>query len=287
MNIIPLLGAHMSIAGGIQNALRRGYELQCTTIQIFTKNASQWRERYIEDAEGEAFQALQRELEITPVISHAAYLINLASPFRELYKRSINAVVNEVKRCEALGIPYLVIHPGSHTGCGEERAIELIVDALDVINEKIRPASLTILLEISAGQGTSIGYTIEQIAQIIKGVKEGRRIGFCMDTCHAFAAGYEFRTKASYQRFIRDIDTIIGLEKLRVIHLNDSKSKCGSKIDRHEHIGKGMIGERPFGWIMRDEQLKNIPKIIETPGLGKDPAHDRINLDLLRKLAKE
>ena len=286
MSIIELLGAHVSIAGGIQHALRRGNELHCTTIQIFTKNPNQWKERYIERADGKAFQTLQQKLDIAPVISHAGYLINLASPFRELYERSINAVVLEVNRCETLGIPYLVIHPGSHTGCGEERALELLVQALDEINKQTGSSSLTILLEISAGQGSSMGYTLEQIALTIAGVQESKRIGFCLDTCHAFAAGYDFRTDTTYHRFIGDIDTIIGLEKLRVIHLNDSKSQCGSKVDRHEHIGRGMIGQRPFGWIMRDERLSNIPKIIETPGLSKDMENDRMNLDLLRKLAE-
>jgi deoxyribonuclease-4 len=286
MKRIQLLGAHVSIAGGIQNALRRGHELQCSTIQIFTKNASQWKEREIEKAEGRSFQVLQKELGISPVISHAAYLINLASPFRELSRKSIDAVVQEVKRCDDLGIPYLVIHPGSHTGCGEKRAIELLVQAIYEIRKQIVPSAITILLEISAGQGTSIGCTVEQIAEIIDGVKESYRIGLCLDTCHAFAAGYDFRTKARYQKFISDIDATIGLDKLKVIHLNDSKTDCGSRVDRHEHIGKGMIGRHPFGWIMSDERLENIPKIIETPDLGKDMAIDRKNLDLLRRLAK-
>ncbi|HEU17939.1 MAG TPA: deoxyribonuclease IV [Deltaproteobacteria bacterium] len=287
MSLTHLLGAHISAAGGIQNALRRGHELQCTTIQIFTKSPNQWKERCIERADGLSFQALRQEMKIAPVIAHAGYLINLASPFRELYERSIDAIVREVARCEELGIPYLVIHPGSHTGCGEERAIELLVDALDAVHEQTVSSSLTILLEISAGQGTSMGSTLEQIARMIDSVQESKRIGFCLDTCHAFAAGYEFRTKADYQRFIDKIGTIIGLERLLVIHLNDSKSGCGSKVDRHEHIGKGMIGERPFGWFMRDERLRKIPKIIETPGLGKDLATDRMNLERLRKLAEE
>ena len=286
MSSIQLLGAHVSIAGNIHNALRRGCELHCTTIQIFTKNANQWKERLIERTDGLSFQALQKELGIAPVIYHASYLINLASPFKELYRRSIDAVVREVRRCETLGIPYLVIHPGSHTGCGEERALELLVQAFDEIHRQILPSSLTILLEISAGQGSSMGYRLEQIARIIDSVKESKRIGFCLDTCHALVAGYEFRTNSTYQRFIGDIDAIIGLEKLRVIHLNDSKTECGSKVDRHEHIGKGTIGERPFGWFMRDERLRNIPKIIETPGLSKDMGNDRMNLDLLRKLAR-
>jgi deoxyribonuclease-4 len=281
----PLLGAHVSIAGGILNALRRGHELQCSTIQIFTKNASQWKERVIDADEGRSFRILQCDLGIKPVISHAAYLINLASPFGELYQRSINAVADEVKRCTILGIPYLVIHPGAHTGCGEARAIELLIKALDRIHDKIVSSDVMILMEISAGQGTSICYTAEQIAEVLQGVKESDRIGFCLDTAHAFAAGYEFRTRPQYQRFISDISSTIGLGKLKVIHLNDSKTDCGSRVDRHEHIAKGMIGRRPFRWIMNDERLTHIPKIIETPGLGKDVVMDRKNLDFLRKLA--
>lgn len=287
MRITSLLGAHVSIAGDIHNGLRRGRELDCNTIQIFTKNATQWKERHIERADGLSFQALQKELGIASVVSHASYLINLASPFRELYERSITAVVNEVRRCETLGIPYLVIHPGAHTGCGENRALEFLVQAFNTIHEQTPSSSLMILLEITAGQGTSMGYSLEQIGRIISSVQESERIGFCLDTCHALVAGYEFRINAAYQRFIGDIDTIIGIDKLRVIHLNDSKYDYGAKVDRHEHIGKGVIGERPFGWFMRDERLRKIPKIIETPGLGKDLATDRMNLDLLRKLAQE
>ncbi len=285
MNAVPLLGAHMSISGGLKKALLRGYDLRCNTIQMFTKSSVQWKERFLEEQEVAGFREIRKRVNINPVISHNSYLINLASPDEGLYKKSIDAMLHEMRRCELLGVDYLVMHPGSHRGRGEEYGIEKIVCALNMIHERTKGYKVKITLETTAGQGTALGYRLEQIAQIMKSTEETSRLAFCLDTCHSFVAGYELRTEAGYERLLNEIEEITGMEKLKVIHLNDSKADCGSRIDRHENIGRGMIGEKPFRWIMSDERLKDIPKIIETPGLGKDLEKDRENLDLLRRFA--
>jgi len=191
-----------------------------------------------------------------------------------------------MQRCELLGVNYLVIHPGSHRGHGEEYGIKKIAHALDRIQERTKGYRVKITLEITAGQGTTLGYRLEQIVQIIKKVEESSRLAFCLDTCHAFAAGYELRTAEGYEGLLKEIEEMIGINKLKVIHVNDSKNDLGSRIDRHENIGKGMIGKKPFQWIMSDERLKDIPKILETPGFGKDLEKDRVNLDLLRSFVR-
>ncbi len=286
MNGGPLLGAHMSISGGLGKALLRGSDLGCNTIQMFTKNASQWRERYLEESEIAEFKEVRKKVKINPVISHSSYLINLASADDELYEKSIDAMLHEMQRCELLGVNYLVIHPGSHRGRGEEYGIKKIVQALDGIHERTKGYRVKITLEITAGQGTTLGYRLEQIARIMNEVVESSRLAFCLDTCHAFAAGYELRTVEGYEELLREIEEMIGMDKLKVIHVNDSKKDLGSRIDRHENIGKGMIGKKPFQWIMSDERLKDIPKILETPGFGKDLEKDRVNFDLLRSFVR-
>ncbi|MDO9527983.1 MAG: deoxyribonuclease IV [Syntrophales bacterium] len=275
----PLLGAHISIAGGIEKSLLRGYDLGCNTIQIFTKNSRGWREKQLENLEIDNFHETKKKTGIDPIISHCSYLINLASPENETYRKSINAMLCEMERCELLEIAYLVMHPGFHKGSGELSGIEKISDSINLIHQKTAGFIVKILLEMTAGQGTSLGYKLEHIAKIIERTEEKSRIGFCLDTCHAFAAGYELRTKYSYGKIFKDIEEITGMEKLMVIHLNDSQNDCGTRVDRHEHIGRGFIGEQPFRWIMNDERLKNIPKIIETPKVG---SKDRDNLQLLK-----
>lgn len=274
----------MSIAGGIEKSLLRGYDLGCNTIQIFTKSSRGWRERQFEESEIGTFHETKKKTSINPVISHCSYLINLASPESEIYRKSINSMLCEIERCELLGIAYLVMHPGSHKGYGELSGIERIADAINILHQKTKGFRVKILLETTAGQGTNLGYRFEQIAEMIEKVEEKSRIGFCLDTCHVFAAGYELRTKDSYRKIFKDIEETIGMERLMVIHLNDSRSDCGSRVDRHEHIGQGLIGEKPFRWIMNDERFKNIPKIIETPKVG---SKDRDNLQLLKSFCNE
>lgn len=262
----PLLGAHMSIAGGLEKALVRGHKLGCSTIQMFTGSSNRWKDKILEESQIDTFRRTRKETGISPVVSHAAYLINLASPDEEIYGKSVEALLNEVHRCEQLGIDYLVIHPGFHKGSGEGYGIDRIAGALDSIHDDTAGAEVKIALETTAGQGTALGCNLEQIAGIIEGVKEHSRLVFCLDTCHMFVAGYDLRTEQNYLDLFRRIDDTIGRENLRVIHLNDSKRELGSRVDRHEDIGKGMIGTEIFRLIMRDESLKDIPKIIETPG---------------------
>ncbi|MBE9546985.1 MAG: deoxyribonuclease IV [Proteobacteria bacterium] len=275
----PLLGAHISIAGGIEKSLLRGHELGCNTIQIFTKSSRGWRDKHFKESEIMAFHEAKKKTGIDPVISHCSYLINLASPDRKLYEKSIDSMFNEMERCESLGIAHLVMHPGSHKESGELPGIEKIAEAINILHRRTAGFKVKILLETTAGQGTNLGYRFEQIASIIEKMEEKSRIGLCLDTCHVFAAGYELRTEDGYRKIFQNIEEIMGMERLMVIHLNDSQHDCGSRIDRHEHIGKGMIGEEPFRWIMNDERFKNIPKIIETP---KVESKDRDNLQLLR-----
>lgn len=275
----PLLGAHMSIAGGIEKSLLRGHDLGCNTIQIFTKSSRGWRDKHLKESEIMAFHEAKKKTGIDPVISHCSYLINLASPDRKLYEKSIDSMFNEMERCESLGIAYLVVHPGSHKESGELSGIEKIAEAINILHRRTAGFRIKILLETTAGQGTNLGYRFEQIASIIEKMEEKSRIGLCLDTCHVFAAGYELRTKDGYRKIFQDIEEIMGMERLMAIHLNDSQNDCGSRVDRHEHIGKGMIGKEPFRWIMNDERFKNIPKIIETP---KVENKDRDNLQLLK-----
>lgn len=280
----PLLGAHMSIAGGIEKSLLRGHDLGCNTIQIFTKTSRGWREKFLQKSEIIAFHETKEKTGIDPVISHCSYLVNLASPDRKIYEKSIDSMLNEIERCESLGIAYLVVHPGSHKESGEIPGIEKIADAINILHQKTQGFRLKILLETTAGQGTNLGYRFEQIAEMIERVEEESRMGLCLDTCHVFAAGYDLRTENGYRKVFKDIEEIMGMERLMVLHLNDSQGDCGSRVDRHEHIGKGKIGEKPFRWIMNDERLKNIPKIIETPKVG---SKDRDNLQLLRSFCND
>lgn len=274
----PLLGAHMSISGGLEMALLRGSKTGCRTIQLFTKSPNRWEERFLEESEKERFLSLRKQLGISPIISHNSYLINIASPDRHLYDKSKDALLCEMRRCEELEVDYLVMHPGAHRGSGEQRGIEAISEALNAVHQKTEGYRVKIAVENTAGQGTVLGYTLDHIGRIFEGVRERSRLAFCLDTCHIFAAGYDIRQEDGYKRLFEEIDDSIGLENLKIIHMNDSGRECGSRIDRHEDIGKGEIGETPFRWIMNDERLLKIPKIIETPQKS-----DRHNLKLLKK----
>jgi len=279
-----LLGAHMSIAGGIDKAIERGNSLSCTAIQLFTKNSNQWKGRVITDEEIERFFTLMKKSKITRIIAHDSYLINLASSNKELRERSINALIDEMGRCRILEIRYLVMHPGAHLGAGEEIGIKNIIDSLNIVLEKTDGWSVDVVLESTAGQGTNIGYRFEHLRSIMDGVKQKERVWVCLDSCHIFAAGYDISTPEGYKRVIGEFDKLIGLGRLICIHVNDSKKGFGSHVDRHEHIGKGCLGEGFFKILMNDKRFENIPKIIETPK-GEDMQEDRINLAILRKMA--
>ena len=277
------LGAHMSIAGGVYRAILRGAEAGCSTIQIFTSNNMRWRAKTPDEKEIERFREDQERTGIRPVFAHNCYLVNLASPDEEIYAKSLARMKIEIEICDNLGLPYIVMHPGAHMGRGEKAGIRQIAAA---VNELLRGKSrVRILYEITAGQGTGIGYTFEQIAELIGLAKDRNRVGVCFDTCHAFAAGYDMRTRKAYRATWREFDKVIGIDELFAFHLNDSRRELGSRIDRHEHIGQGKLGEDAFRFIMRDERFRDVPKVLETPK-GKGMYWDRRNLALLRRLAR-
>ncbi len=277
-----LVGAHMSIAGGVFNSLLSGKQLGCTTIQIFTKNANQWRARELSPEEIAEFKRLQKETQISPVVAHDSYLINVASKDKELLEKSKNSLLVELTRAEVLGLPYLVMHPGSNPDTVD--GIKRIGDSLNWIHSQAPKYQARICLETTAGQGNTLGFRFEQIARIIDLVEERKRIGVCYDTAHTFAAGYDIRTEKAYEETFRKFDEIIGLEKLEVIHLNDSKKDFGTRVDRHEHIGKGFIGLDAFRLLLNDPRFEKVPKILETP---KEGDMDKKNLKLLRSLVKK
>lgn len=279
-----LIGAHMSIAGGLPLALARGEEAGCAAIQVFTKNASQWRGKTIAPEEAEAFRVAWQKSSIGPVIAHDSYLINLAAPDEAMWRKSIAAFVDEMERCALLGIPELVMHPGAHLGSGEEVGINRLAAAFREVFAEA-PAEVAVLLENTAGQGTCLGWRFEHLAAVMELVPEGR-FGVCFDTCHAYAAGYDLATAEGYATVMSEFDRVVGLERLRAFHVNDCKKGLGCRVDRHEHVGQGSIGEAGFAALMRDERFAVLPKILETPK-GDAGELDLMNLALLRRLAGE
>lgn len=279
------LGAHMSIAGGVYHAFTHGKGAGCDTMQIFTKSSNQWRAKSLGKEEIEEYLRLQEETGIEPVVAHTSYLINIASSDKALNQKSREALAIEVERCEALQIPFLVLHPGSHLGAGEEIGIKNIAGALDWVHVQTPRAKAKIALETTAGQGAHLGFKFEQLRDMIDLTKEKERLAVCLDTCHVFAAGYDIRTEKGYEQTIADFDRTVGLDRLGAIHFNDSKKGLGSRVDRHEHIGKGFLGKEAFGFFLNDKRLAHIPKILETPK-GPDYKEDKINLAVLRKLIK-
>jgi deoxyribonuclease-4 len=275
----------MSISEGLYKAFLRGKEVGCTTIQIFTKNSNQWKVKDLTEEEILKFKEAQKETGISPVVAHDSYLINLGSPDRELLQKSREAFLVELKRCDQLDIPYLVMHPGSHVGAGESEGIKRIAESLNWALEKTPGSRVMILLENTAGQGTNLGYRFEHLAEILEQVEEKPRFGVCLDTCHMLAAGYDIRTEPGYQRTLQEFDGTVGLSRVKAIHVNDSKKGLGCRVDRHEHIGEGCLGLEAFRCFLKDERFKEVPKILETPKDKKNEAEsDRKNLNRLREL---
>ena len=279
----PLLGAHMSIAGGVDKALLEGKKVDCDVIQIFTKSSRQWAAQPYTKEEIGNFHANQAESGILTVIAHDSYLLNLGSPNQGLRKRSVSGFIDEMERCESLSIPYLVAHPGAHVGTGEEEGIKTIARSLDEIHKGCPKYNVRVALEITAGQGSNLGYRFEQIRAMIDATRESDRLRVCFDTEHAFAAGYDIRTQEGYERTFSEFDELIGLKLLAAFHLNDSKKEFHSRVDRHEHIGKGHIGVDAFRLLMNDRRFWTLPMCLETPK-GPDLKEDRENLTLLRSL---
>ncbi len=283
MRLKPLLGAHMSIAGGIPKAVDRAMDVGCTVLQIFVKNASRWKGRLLSDDEIEAFRCGCRSAGLKALVGHDSYLINLASPDDALWERSQEALIDEIERSTALDLAWLVVHPGAHGGSGEERGVARIAEAIDRVQDRLDDASTPIALETTAGQGTSVGHRFEHLRDILSRVRKPDRLGICMDSCHVFAAGYDLRTPETWEQTLNEFDRVVGLDRLQVLHVNDSKREFGSRVDRHQHIGEGEIGSRGFCLIMNEERLRGVPKILETPK-GKDGEEDRRNLATLRSM---
>jgi deoxyribonuclease-4 len=310
---MPLFGAHNSIAGGLHKALETGHALGMEAVQLFTANqrtwqvkplpagkrvfrsgklwtktSNQWRAKELNDADVSTFQETLRQTRLRVLLAHDSYLINMASPDELLYRRSLEAFIAEMQRAERLGLTYLVTHPGAHVGSGEESGLRRFAAALDEVHHRCTGFRLQILLETTAGQGSCLGYRFEHLARILELVAEPERLGICLDTCHVFAAGYGLSPKAAYQATMRDFDRLIGLQRLRAFHLNDSLKPLGSRIDRHAHIGQGCLGLEAFRLLVNDPRFQDRPMVLETPK-EETPTDtmDAINLRTLRGLLKK
>jgi deoxyribonuclease IV len=279
------LGAHMSTSGGLHTAFGRASSIGCTAMQIFVKNANQWKATPLPESDAQTYKSAAANATVGPVVAHASYLINLCATNAATHKRSRVAFLDELGRCEKLGILGLVFHPGSHVGAGESEGIKRIAEALNVIHEQ-SPAYRTLsVLESTAGQGTNLGYTFGQLRAIIDGVEQKERMAVCLDTCHLFAAGYDFRTEKGWNAMMAEFDATVGLKRLVAFHVNDSRRELGSRIDRHEQIGKGEIGEGGFRWLMNDPRVRPVPKILETEksdDMHEDVENMRVLLSLVR-----
>lgn len=280
-----LLGAHTSIAGGVDTAIDRAEKLGFNAMQIFTKNNNRWNAKPLDDKDIKIFRDKLEKSHIKFVVTHDSYLINLCAKDNELLIKSRNAFIEELERCEQLGIPHLNFHPGAHGGQGEEEGIKMIAESLNIAHEKTPGYKVTSMLEATAGQGTNLGYKFEHLAKIIEQVDQKERMTVCIDTAHIFAAGYDIKNQDAYEKVIKDFDSIIGLDRLQCFHMNDSKKELGSRVDRHDHIGEGFIGIEGFTNIMNDDRLTHIPKILETPK-GKEQLEDIENLNKLKSLIK-
>jgi deoxyribonuclease-4 len=280
-----LLGAHTSTSGGVSKSVDLAEKLGFIAMQIFTKNNNRWFQKPLEEKEIEAFKSKLKKSHIKFVVSHDSYLINLCAKDKTILGKSRVAMLDELERCELLGIPYLNFHPGSHLGLGEKEGIKLIAESLNIVHQKTTNFNVSSMLETTAGQGTAIGYRFEHMQKIIEFVEQKERMTVCIDTAHVFAEGYDIKDPKKYKKVIKEFDDIIGLDKLECLHMNDSKKELGSRVDRHEHIGKGYIGKEGFANIMNDKKLAKIPKILETPK-GKEQQEDTENLKVLRNLIK-
>lgn len=275
-----LLGAHLSTKGGLQTVFERASAIDATAAALFAKNSNQWKGKVLTDEDCAAFQA-QRTVQ--PLLTHASYLINLATTNREFHRKSIDAMADELDRAERLGIHAVVLHPGAHLGAGVDKAVEQIARSFDRIHRRLKKHRVVTLLETAAGQGSCVGCTFEELGRMIALVDDPQRLGVCIDTCHVFAAGYDIRTPEGYERMMAEVEEHVGVANVGAIHLNDSKKPCGSRVDRHEHIGKGELGLEPFRLLLNDRRLERIPKVLETPKTVEHES-DRENLRLLRSL---
>jgi len=306
---VPLFGAHMSIAGGFHNAVLAAEKHGCEALQIFTgspqqwpfrpppagpaafrfgkfltKNSNQWAARELSDDDVRLFRRALRGTRVRQTVAHDSYLINLASPNEELFRKSVEALVVELERAEALGLRYVVAHPGSHAGTDEETGLRNVARALDEVHRRCAGFCVRVLLETTAGQGRSLGHRFEHLAHVLGAVAEPERLGVCFDTCHVFAAGYPLAPGADYRQTMADFDRVVGLKRLRVFHVNDSKKPQGSRVDRHAHVGRGCLGLEPFRLLVNDPRFRGRPMILETPKEEGGQDMDAVNLAVLRGL---
>ncbi|MDO8550856.1 MAG: deoxyribonuclease IV [Ignavibacteria bacterium] len=280
-----LLGAHTSTTGGVGAAVDLASKLGFTAMQIFSKNNTRWHQRPFSEKEIYDFKTKLKNSNIKFVCVHDSYLINLCANNLEFKMKSDNAFLDEIERCHQLGIEYLNFHPGAHCGAGEQEGIKIIAEALNIAHEKTKDYKVSSMLEATAGQGSAVGYRFEHLQEIIDLVEVKERMSVCIDTAHIFAAGYDIRTPEVYEKTMKEFDEIVGFEKLKCFHMNDSKKSLGSRVDRHDHIGKGLIGKEGFSNIMNDKRLEHIPKILETPK-GKEHLEDVENIKVLKSLIR-
>lgn len=279
------LGAHMSISGGLHLAIDRAVEAGCGVLQIFTRNSNQWKGKPVSEADAALFRQKFAASGLHEVVSHDIYLINLAAPSGETRDKSLAAFRDELETCARLGVAKIVMHPGSHLSDPPQVGLQRVVEAFDLLFQEVPQFDGHVLVETTAGQGSNLGRTFEELAAIISGSRFPERFGVCFDTCHTFAAGYDTATEEGYHNTMEQFDRLIGLGRLQCFHFNDSKKGLGSRVDRHEHIGQGALGLNPFRFILNDPRFATVPKILETPK-GDSEDMDRINLELLRGLVK-
>ncbi len=279
-----LIGAHMSVAGGLYTAFERAERVGCTTMQIFTKNSNQWNDPELTAEDIQKYREAENKSKVRVVVSHDSYLINLCGATRELLQRSRTAFINEIRRCQLLGIKYVIFHPGAHKTLERKEGLRLVADSINRAHAATSGSDVITLIETTAGQGTTVGTSFPEIAEIISMVRDAGRVGVCLDTCHIFAAGYDIRSESTYEKTMRDFESLIGFSMLHAVHFNDAKKPLNSHVDRHEHIGRGEIGKTAFRLMMNDERLVSIPKILETPKGEDGYRMDIENLKLLGSL---
>ena len=285
---MPLFGAHLSIAGGLFHAAEDAAAMEMQTVQIFTQSPSQWTGKPLLPDQITAFRAAVKKAKLKFPTAHDSYLINLAAPNQSLFRKSIDAFADEIARAESLGLSYLVMHPGAHVGSGEDAGLNRVVAGLNDAHQRHPDAAVKVLVEITAGQGSCLGYRLEHIAKILDEVDSPERLGVCFDTCHAFAAGYDLSSEAGYDETFAVFDRLIGLKQLKLFHVNDSAKPLNSRVDRHAGIGLGHIGEAPFRRLVNDSRFRKIPMILETPKEAADGTKmDPINLGKLRSFLAE
>jgi len=275
-----LLGAHISTQGGLHTVFERASAIKATALAMFAKNSNQWKGKTLTD---EAIAEFTAARNVLPIVTHASYLINLATTNPEFHAKSIAGMIDELDRAERLGIHAVVLHPGAHLGAGPDKGLDQIARSLDQVHAAIPNHRVVTLLETAAGQGSCLGCTYEELGRVISLIDDKRRVGICIDTCHVFAAGYDIRTRQGYERMIEEVEEHVGVENVGAFHINDSKRELGSRVDRHQHIGKGELGLDAFSFVLNDPRFARIPKMIETPKTVETTS-DRRNLRLLRSL---